>query len=183
MLDRSISSYLPYLFNERPELEQQFAGFTWFPNTLSFGSRTLTGAPALYGGYDYTPQNMNLRSDELLVDKHDEALLTMPVLFDEAGYEVTVCDPSYAGYCSVPDLSIFDDYPNINSFNTEFGMFRTNNDTEQTIQNIWRRNFFCYGLMKASVRDLFPEAVRPALERRGNPVGAGEAAETVAEVP
>ena len=150
MLDRAIGSYLPYLFQEAPELEKQFAGFTYYPRTLSFGGFTNTGAPALFGGYEYTPEAMNARADEALSDKHDEALKLMPVLFDEAGYEVTVCEPSYAGYDWIPDLSIYDDYPGITAYLTEQGQFTLTSKEEQAAQlnRVWERNFFCYGLMK-----------------------------------
>ena len=53
---------------------------------------------ALFGGYEYTPMEMNKRSDETLMSKQNEALKVMPVLFDENDFEVTVCDPTYANY-------------------------------------------------------------------------------------
>lgn len=113
MLDRAISVYFPYIINENPNLREQLAGFTYYPNTISYGSHTNTGSPALFGGYEYTPEEMNRRNTERLVDKHNEALKVMPVLFDEAGFDVTFLDPAYAGYQWVPDLSVFDDCPNI----------------------------------------------------------------------
>ena len=148
-VDRAISGYLPYLFNERPELKDQFDGFTWYPNTLSYSNSTNTGSPAIYGGYGYRPEQMNERDDMLLVDKHNEALKTMPVIFSEAGYDVTVCDPPYAGYNWTPDISIFDDYPEITKFLTESGQFREDG-ADRDRQRIWNRNFFCFGIMKSS---------------------------------
>jgi len=150
MLDRAIGSYVPYLFQEKPELKQQFDGFTWYPNTLSFGGNTVTGSPALFGGYEYTPEELNKRSSEALVDKHNEALKVMPLLFNEAGYDVTVCDPPYAGYTSVPDLSVFENYEGIKAYNTERGQFNDQNDLLPRKQMVWDRNFFCYSIMKIS---------------------------------
>lgn len=150
MVDRAISAYIPYMFQERPELVSQFSGFTWYPNTLSFGMRTVIAAPALFGGYDYTPDAINSRSDVSLVQKHDEALLTMPVLFAENGYDVTVFDPPFAGYSAIPDLSIYDPYPGISAYNTELGLFRDSDASDKQIMSTWKRNFFCYSLMKAS---------------------------------
>ena len=165
MLDRAISRYIPYLFQERPELAEQFAGFTYYPNTISFGNTTSVGSPALFGGYEYTPEAMNARPDEQLVDKHNEALRVMPVLFDEAGYAVTVCDPSYANYQWIPDISIYDDYPRIRAFLTEYGQFSY--DREQFVvepfRRIWTRNFFCYSVMKLS-----PLALQNYLYRDGS---------------
>ncbi|ERL07655.1 arylsulfatase domain protein [Olsenella profusa F0195] len=118
MLDRGMSEYIPYIMNEKPELKEQFAGFTYYPNTMSFGGFTNFGVPALFGGYEYTPVEMNKRSTERLQDKHDEALTVMPAIFDQGGYDVTVCDPPYAGYQWEPDLSIYDPYPNVHTYNT-----------------------------------------------------------------
>ena len=117
MLDRAISGYIPFIMNEKPELAEAYSDFIYYPNTLSFGTHTNLGAPALFGGYEYTPLEMNRRDSEKLVDKHDEALLVLPVLFRDNGYEVTVCDPSWAGYHFIPDLSIYSEYPGIKAYN------------------------------------------------------------------
>ena len=148
MMDRAIGALVPYLMEEKPELKEQFAGFTFYPNTFSFGLNTNAGAPPLYGGYEYTPYEMNERSDESLKDKNNEALKIMPLLFMNEGYKVTVCDPPYANYQWIPDLSIFDEYPEINAFITH-GAF--NDDASKHIaqkDKIINRNLFCYSLFK-----------------------------------
>ena len=116
MLDRAIGQYPPYIFDEKPELLDSFSGFVYYPNTVSFGMCTTVGSPALFGGYEYTPAQINMRSTDTIEQKHDEALLLMPVLFSQAGFETTVVDPPYAGYQDIPDLSIYDDYPDINAY-------------------------------------------------------------------
>ncbi len=58
MLDMAVSGYVPYIMVERPELKEKFDGFTYYPNTISFGMHTNFGAPALYGGYEYSPVAM-----------------------------------------------------------------------------------------------------------------------------
>lgn len=92
MLDRAVGEFVPYLINEKPELKKMFSGFTYYSNVISFGAFTNFGTPALYGGYEYTPLEMNRRDTDSLKDKHNEALRVMPVIFDENGYDVTVCD-------------------------------------------------------------------------------------------
>lgn len=120
MLDRAISGYIPFIFEEKPELAESFNGFTYYPNTLSFGGYTNLASPALFGGYEYTPQNINQRNTESLSAKHDEALLVMPRIFAEKGYDVVVCDPPYAGsYKWVNDLSIYDEYEKVNAYDLE----------------------------------------------------------------
>ena len=160
MLDRAMNEYIPYLFNERPELQEQFAGFTYYANTISFGGFTNFGVPALLGGYEYTPVEMNKRGDELLVDKHNEALKVMPVLFAENGFQVTVCDPVYANYQWIPDLSIYDEYPEITTHITK-GKFGEVSHKAMVVENN-HRNFFCFGIMKT-----MPLAVQPFIYGNG----------------
>ena len=147
MLDRAMNEYIPYLINEKPELKEIYSGFTYYPNTVSFGAFTNFGTPALYGGYEYTPAEINARDTESLASKQTEAVKVMPVLFDENGYDVTVCDPTYANYNWTPDLSIYDEYPDIAAYNT-LGKFADSESKELKIANN-KRNFFCYSLMKA----------------------------------
>lgn len=148
MLDRAIGSFVPYMLEEKPELKEQFAGFTYYPNTISFGAFTNAGSPALYGGYEYTPEELNKRADEYLEDKHNEALKVMPVLFDENDFDVTVCDPSYAGYDWTPDLSIYDEYPDIKKYRTIGTMGRFKEEDALQTEHIMERNFFCYSIFK-----------------------------------
>jgi len=146
MLDRALGEYIPYFFAEKPELEEQFSGFTYYENTISFGGFTNFGFPAVMGGYEYTPVEINRRASESLVAKHNEALKVMPVLFSESGYTVTVCDPPYANYQWIPDMSIYDEYPEINAYLTK-GKFTDVSNSLRIIENNYR-NFFCFGIMK-----------------------------------
>ena len=158
MLDRAMGTQVPYILNEKPELIEQFDGFTYYKNTVSYGAYTNFGSPALYGGYDYTPERMNERDTESLESKHNEALRVMPVLFGENGYDVTICDPSYAGYNWIPDLSIYDDHPEFHCYNTtgRFSYFEDDINSESSIATservnaIRNRNFFCFSLMKTA---------------------------------
>jgi len=158
MIDRSLGTQVPYVFNEKPELLEQFDGFTYYPNTISYGAYTLFGAPALYGGYEYTPDRINARPEESLVDKHNEALRVMPEIFGKAGYEVTICDPSFAGYNEIPVLSIYDDHPEYNTYITRarFNYFDEAEDggslnvISERVKESLNRNLFCFSVMKVS---------------------------------
>lgn len=148
MMDRAISGFVPYILAEKPELKEQFAGFTYYPNAFSFGFSTNVGTPPIYGGYEYAPYEMNKRSDELLKDKHNEALKVMPTIFTDNGYKVTVCDPPYANYAYNPDLSIFDECEGVKAYITH-GAF--NEDEDMRIYNkekIINRNLFCYSIFR-----------------------------------
>lgn len=157
MLDRAMGTHVPYIFNEKPELLEQFDGFTYYPNTISYGTSTIFGSPALYGGYEYTPERINERSTESLESKHNEALKVMPVLFGDNGYTVTICDPSFAGYSWLPDLSIYDDHPEFNCYNTNGKFCIFDDDSNSTslmlsarVHEMRNRNFYCFSLMKIS---------------------------------
>ena len=146
MLDRALAEVVPYVFNEKPELKDKYAGFTFYNNVISYGGSTNFGTPPMFGGYEYTPVEMNKRDTEKLVSKHNESLKVLPVLFLNNGFEVTLCDPVYANYQWTPDLSIFDDYPEIKTYITK-GKYSSPEMYEQSVSNNMR-NFFCYSLMK-----------------------------------
>ncbi len=146
MLDRAAGQFMPYYVAENPELAESLAGFTYYENVIAYGGHTNFGAPPLVGGYEYTPVEMNKRDEESLEKKNDEALKVLPVLFHNNGYEVTVCDPPYAGYEWKPDLSIFDDYPQIDTYITK-EYFKTDAQRQSEISNNYR-NFFCFSLMR-----------------------------------
>lgn len=152
MLDRAIGAYYPYIMENNERLANEFEGFTYYPNTISYGQNTIFGVPSLFGGADYTVEQMNLRNDETMRDKLDEALLMMPRLFSENGYDVTVVDPSYAGYMWIPDLSIYDEYENVNAYYsrgaytpTEMGNFENRTEALASRQI---RNMFCYSVQR-----------------------------------
>lgn len=147
MLDRAMGVYVPYIFNEKPELMEKFSGFTYYENTVSLGGYTNFGAPMLFGGYEYSPVEMNKRESETLVSKHNEALKVMPAIFSDRGYDVTICDPTYANYKWIPDLSIYNEYPNVNTYITK-GSFGKEDEKQAAIDNNYR-NFFCFSIMKS----------------------------------
>lgn len=121
MLDRAISGFIPYIMNENSEIAESYKGFTYYPNTLSLAGHTNLGAPALFGGYEYTPMEMNKRESELLKDKHNEALLLMPRIFSDNGYDVVVTNPPYSGnyeYSGPGDLSMYKEYKNVEAYHT-----------------------------------------------------------------
>ena len=160
-MDRAISGYIPYLFNERPDLVEKFDGFTYYPNTLSYGSRTVFGAPALYGGYDYTLEAINARADESLESKHMESLTIMPYVFGENGYQATVLDPPLVDYefgvsdysnleAMIPDANILH---TVGAYNDLYVVGGTETEKHEITHE---RNFFFYSLFKA-----VPTALRP----------------------
>jgi hypothetical protein len=76
---------------------------------VSFGGFTIFGTPSLYGGYEYTPLEMQKKRDTPLADKHDNALMALPKLFAENGFHVTVSDQPLANsraYKKEPGINV-----------------------------------------------------------------------------
>lgn len=165
MMDRMAGFYLPYIVAEKPELKEKFDGFTCYTNVTSHATTTNEGAPPLYGGYDYTPAAVNARDTETVAAKNDEALKVMPTLFGDSGYNVTICDPTYAGYKQIPDLSIFKDHPEYNTYNLNgrYSLEEYGYVSNAKVNSVARyRNFFCYSLFRIS-----PSAVKNILYGKG----------------
>ena len=126
MLDRAMGEYVPYIFNEKPELKDKFSGFTYYSNIISHGGHTIFGAPSISGGYEYTPVEINKRDQESLVQKHREASNLMPTLFKNEGYNV-VTGASYTEDTTIVDKE------------SAVEMVALNN-----------RNFYFYGIFKSA---------------------------------
>ena len=167
MLDRAISSFVPLIFNELPETAAEFNGFIWYPNTATYNGHTMMGSPPLYGGYEYTPEKINARDDELLVKKHNEALCVMPRLFAENGFSAIITDASWANYSWVPDNRIFWQWKNVKAKNLN-GMYTSLWAKEHNIalfpqSEILKRNFIFFSFFR-----MLASSLRGALYDDGN---------------
>jgi len=114
LLDMAVNGYVPFIFNERPDLNNSFDGFTWYRNSISFGAHTVFGSLGIFGGYEYTPLEIIAKNHISLAEKRKEALLMLPRIFLDNGYRVTVNDmiASYS-YSS----NVFDNFPEIHEEN------------------------------------------------------------------
>lgn len=146
MIDRAIGLYIPFIMAEKPELAEKLDGFIYYPNTVSFGPYTDYGSQAIFGGYDYIPEAIDARADDLMTDKVDEALRMMPELFLEEGAGVTVCD--LPDYTALSEMHAFDDMENVNVFHLE-SLTNDGNDIETLWANM-ERSFFFYSLYRMS---------------------------------
>jgi len=131
MLDRALGGYVPYILEEFPEIKKGFEGFTYYPNTYSYGACTLTGGPALYGGYDFNPFNLDEDRDHLQ-ERLDASIRFLPWNFSKAGFDCSVFDPPDYIDLSGKDLQgFFDDIENTHAYNTG-GVFKS---AEQAAQD------------------------------------------------
>ncbi|MBB5225275.1 membrane protein insertase YidC [Treponema ruminis] len=111
MLDRFESAFIEPILKDQKNLSQKLNGFTFYPNCLSFNGHTLMGSPGLYGGFDYTPMEMNKRNSIKLKDKHNEALILLPKLLCQQGFSATVSDLSWANYNYIADMNFIKNFP------------------------------------------------------------------------
>ncbi|MDC7234667.1 MAG: membrane protein insertase YidC [Spirochaetales bacterium] len=108
--DRALAGALPLALEAFPELEERYDGFTWYPDTLSFGVNTITSLPAMLGGYEYTPQGMAARPEESLKKKAFEGVMVLPRLFSDRNHRVYMANPLHKGFnLDTADLSVFDE--------------------------------------------------------------------------
>lgn len=148
MLDRAIGDMFPYILDSRPELNKSLSGFTYYPHTVSFGYSTKFAAPALFGGYEYMPLEMNRRKDEKLVDKHNEALKVLPSMFAREGYLSQVYNTSLANYEYWYDMSIYDDCEGVKAYS----LAKLSDDTIEDASAVAAKqahNFAMYGIFRA----------------------------------
>jgi YidC/Oxa1 family membrane protein insertase len=96
MMDKAVGAFAAPVFEEKPELAESLSGFTWYPNSVSYSTYTLLGAPPLFGGYEYTPRGINARPDVTLRDKYFEAESLLVSLFTGAGYSASLSDLPYS---------------------------------------------------------------------------------------
>ena len=170
MLDRASSAYLQPIFNDQPELYEMFDGFTYYENTLSFAPKTLTSSPAIHGGYEYTPVEMNKRSDIRLKEKHNEALLLVPrILTENADFNASLYDSSWGNYSYQADMSFTNDYGKINGYalyNRYDAFAGKNLGVEVLVESLERglkRNLLWVSLLRCT-----PIAIRPIVYYRGS---------------
>ena len=118
-MDMAQGQFVSEMVKEDPALTEVFEGFTFFDNVLSFNGHTIMGSPGVYGGYEYTPLEMNRRDSVPLVEKHNESLVLLSHIFnEELGFSAVITDPSWPNYRQFCDLSFLDKYPNIRGYKT-----------------------------------------------------------------
>jgi hypothetical protein len=116
LLDKAVPGYIPEIFGEKPEIASAFSGFTWYPNCVSFANHTYLGAAPLYGGYEYSPIEVNKRDSVSVIEKQKEAYLVLPRLFMDSSWSVTINDPPSDNYI-YSNLAWFREYPQIKADN------------------------------------------------------------------
>ena len=157
-LDRYVARYFDYVMAVLPELKEKFEGFTIYNNTISFGANTITAAPSMYGGYEYTPIEINKKNGEL-VNSHNEAITIMPKILSSEGFNVTVAEIPYENYYEVNKESVWDNIDNVKSVYLEESIkSKVLEDNILSTYDTMKRNFTYYSIMR-----VFPVVLKESI--------------------
>lgn len=154
-LDKAVNAFFPIIMEKNPELKKNYEGFVYYPNTLSFYCHTILGAPPIFGGYEYTPIEMNKRRG-LMKDKHNESLLVLPLIFKKKGAYVCFADAPLKNYEWFSDNKLFIDkginaYNLVSKFTNSFKKDELKiNIDDFTPATFLKHNFLFYSLLKIS---------------------------------
>ena len=157
-LDMAVNSFFPIILDKDESLKKSYEGFVYYPNTAGFYCHTILGAPPIFGGYEYTPTEMNKRKG-LMKDKNNESLLLLPLIFKNKGAFVSFTDAPLKNYEWISDNRLFTE-KGINAYNL-IGKLKYNfNETGLNIKNdintsiLLKHNFLFYSFMK-----IFPNTI------------------------
>lgn len=169
MLDRFENSYIRYILKDLPSLKDKLSGFVYYPNTVAFNGHTLMGAPGVYGGYEYTPMEMNKRENVSLKEKHNEALSVLPLVLGKAGFESTLSDLSWANYEWEADMTFAKNLPHtkgirvLGKYTSDFKKEKLiAADSSISLGHILNRNLFWTSIFRIS-----PAVLRPIVYYKG----------------
>ena len=171
-MDRAIGCYFQYFLEQFPEYKKSFDGFIEYSNSISSGEWTIAGAPPIMGGYEYTPENMNKRDTELLVDKHNEASILLPTLFETQKFKCTIINPPWPNYkfASSKDYSAFSNLKNTTVLNLNgvySDLYSKNFDLNDNTSDICKKeinNFSVLQMLYPILRNTFYGNFRVSLE-------------------
>ncbi len=173
MLDRALGATYPFIQREMQMratngiegADDFLTGFTYYSNVISYGNHTNFASPALLGGYEYTPIEINLRENDTMAQKLNEANLLLPRIFTEQNTasgqpfanKASIFDPVYTNNAWISDLSVYEDTnynPNYNAdgenaivAKNTIGTILDNNQRKATVENR-KRDFFVFSVMK-----------------------------------
>lgn len=160
MLDRAMGWLVPHIFREQAGLSKQFDGFTYYPNTISFGPFTMFGSAGIFGGYEYTPEQMNVRDDVLISRKHAESMYMMPIIFNEQGYDVAMLNMPWVFQNNYQEIQA--ENPDIKYYSTAGVPNQYREANHYLTDEARNRNFFLYSLFKMA-----PVVVQPSIYSEG----------------
>lgn len=90
VLDMFTGDHFSYLLEAFPDLKTAFAGFVWYPDTLTTGSGTVWGLPAIHGGERYAMWSINGRRESPISSQYAKSYALLPRLLAPLGFECSL---------------------------------------------------------------------------------------------
>ncbi|MGL4982295.1 MAG: YidC/Oxa1 family membrane protein insertase [Treponemataceae bacterium] len=94
IFDMFTGGHMEELLERNPNFWNDLDGFTWYPDTLSFGRGTVLSLAGIYGGYKYDPSKINERK-KLLLNEINIAFTELPQKFTSIKSRVSLNKPVY----------------------------------------------------------------------------------------
>jgi len=172
MLDKAQSQHVPFIFEEKPELKKLFQGFIYYPNMAAFGTHTALGAPPIFGGYYYTPSEIQKRTKQRLTDKYNEGLQVLPRIMALNGFDVVSTNLPFTDETETYAKQIFKDSENIEAMDIidkyidlyyRGKIFINSGVKIKDYEPVVKKNLFQFSLFKCS-----PYAMRTKVYNNGN---------------
>lgn len=167
-LDKAVSSFFPVALGLNPGIGKSLSGFVYYPDTVSFATHTILSVPSMFGGYEYTPYAMDSDSSKKMKEKHNEALLCLPMIFNSAGGSSSVSDMPLKNYEWFSDNRMFEE-KGIRGLNFSGTMTKRYLEEELGFdlpqfkpENLLRHDLLIYSFMKMA-----PDSVNRRLFNRG----------------
>ena len=145
IFDMAVSSYWNDAFNRFPEYKEMLDGFVYYNNIVSFSAHT-TSIASLHGGYDYLPYELSTNYNYNLSEKHNEALLLIPLSLVNYDYKSSILNPAFVNFANYPDLKLFNSYSNIRAYNNDLiadksiSAYFGNNIDREKLKSIEQKN-------------------------------------------
>ena len=155
-LDKAVNSFFPIVLEQDNELKKSFEGFVYYPNTATFYCHTILGVPPIFGGYEYTPNEMNKRKEIKMKDKHNESLLVLPSIFKKENAYVSFTDAPLKNYEWISNNRLFTEkginaYNLIGTFTQDFLKNKMDMDMpEFRPSGLLKHDFLLYSFMQIS---------------------------------
>ncbi|PSV23012.1 YidC/Oxa1 family membrane protein insertase [Photobacterium kishitanii] len=111
MLDMFTGDHVPFIFDKYPEIKSNFSGFVWYKNTITTGDSTFVSEPSIHGGYKYTADAINKRSNEILsiTDEIAKGYRVFNNNFGVQGFDVSLYGTQFSD-CHIIKKHIDNDY-------------------------------------------------------------------------
>jgi hypothetical protein len=168
MLDMFTSAHLADIFKHYPDLEKEFTGFTWYSDTTNSGSATFLSEPSIHGGFDYTVEAINARSDKIesIVDEIAKGYRVFNDNFGKNGFDISLYGTQHAD-CDLISEHVNNDYLKVcKEFESEYDYFSYYSDANNMIVDYSAINDNAF-LQAYALMSISPYTLRPYVYGNG----------------